>query len=88
MGSGPGPGPTKKGLVPHMTVGWGEHQIPKINNGVIRTVRDFLPFLCNSIFLLSDIRVCVFISDPFRGHNILATRNSNKKRDSPTTKRG
>ena len=45
-----------------------------MNIGVIRTVQDFLPFLCNSIFLLlynllSHIRVCVFISDPFRGHN-------------------
>ena len=44
------------------------------NIGVIQTVRDFLPFLCNSIFLvqynvLSNIRVCVFISDPFRVHN-------------------
>ena len=48
--------------------------VRQINIGVIRTLRDFLPFLCNSIFLvqynlLSNIRVCVFISDPFRGHN-------------------
>ena len=55
-----------------------------INIGVIRTVRNFLPFLCNSIFLvkynqLSNIRVCVFISVPFWGHNTLATRNSNEK---------
>ena len=47
----------------------------QINIGVIRTVGDFLPFLCNSIFLvsynlLSNISVCIFISDPFRGHNI------------------
>ena len=35
--------------------------------------------------MLSNIRVCVFISDAFRGHNILATRNSNEKRDSPTS---
>ena len=49
----PAPGPTiKKGLVPHLPVGWGEQQIPQINIGVIRTVRDFLPFLCNSIFLV------------------------------------
>ena len=46
----------------------------QINIGVIQTVRDFSPFLCNSISLveynlLSNIRVCVFISDPFRGHN-------------------
>ena len=65
----------------------------QINIGVIRTVWDFLPFLCNSIFLewynlLSNIRVCVYISDLFQGHNILATRNSNEKRDSPTGKRG
>ena len=36
-----------------------------------------LSFLCN--IMLSNIRVCVFISDPFRGQNILATRISNKK---------
>ena len=40
------------------------------------------------IYLLSNICVCVFISDPFRSHNILATRNSNEKRDSSTSKRG
>ena len=42
----------KKGLVPHLPVWWGEQQIPQINIGVIRTVRDFLPFLRNSIFLV------------------------------------
>ena len=42
----------KKGLVPHLPVRWGEQQIPQIKIGVIRTVRDFLPFLCNSIFLV------------------------------------
>ena len=46
-----------------------------------------LSFLCN-IICLPNFRVCVFISDPFRGHNILATKNSNEKRDSPTSKRG
>ena len=47
------PDPSKKGLVPHLPVRWGEQQIPQINIGVIPTVRDFLPFLCNSIFLVS-----------------------------------
>ena len=44
--------PLKKGLVPHLPVRWGEQLIPQINIGVIRTVRDFLPFLCNPIFLV------------------------------------
>ena len=41
-----------------------------IEESVIRTVPDFLPFLCNSIFL-----VCVFISDLFRGHNNMTLNN-------------
>ena len=44
--------PLKKGLVPHMPVRWGEQQVPQINVGVIRTVRDFSHFLCNSIFFV------------------------------------
>ena len=57
-------------LVPEISLPEGQIKI-----GVIRTVRDFLPFLCNFIFLLqynllSNIRVCVFIRDPFRDHNI------------------
>ena len=68
-------GPTKKRPCTIHTHWVGGHQIPQINIGVIRTVRHFLPFLCNSIFLvwynlLSNICFCVFISDPFRGHNI------------------
>ena len=52
VGSGPAHRPTKKGLVPHMPIWWGGHQIPQIIIGLIRTVRDFLLFLCNSIFLV------------------------------------
>ena len=60
VGSGPAPGPTKKGLVPHMPVGWGGHQIAQINIGVIRTVRDFLPFYVTLSFLRNII--CYLIS--------------------------
>ena len=61
------------------------------NIGVIRTVRDFLPFLCNSIFLvwynlLSNIRV--FISDPCQGHNILVKKNSNEKKGLSNKQKG
>ena len=76
-----------------MPVRWDEQQILQINIGFIRTVRDFLPFLCNSIFLvqynlISNIRVCVFIRDLFQDHNILATRNSNDKRDITNKEKG
>ena len=52
VGSGFAPGPTKK--KPSAThARWvGRHHILRINIGDIRTVRDFLPFLCNSIFLV------------------------------------
>ena len=54
------PDSPKKGLVPHLPVTWGEQQIPLINIGVIRTVRDFLPFLCTLSFLCNII--CYLIS--------------------------
>ena len=37
---------------------------------------------------LPNIRVCVFVSDPFRGHNILATRNSNEKKGLSNKQKG